>query len=47
MPPVWLEASNGIVFSATGFLALVFFVALLAKLLPVSFRYWWVAVVRS
>ncbi len=47
VPPVWLEASNGMVFAATGFVAFAFFVALLAKLLPVAFRYWWVAESRG
>jgi len=40
VPPTWLAASNGIIFAATGFVALVFFVALLAKMMPVAFRYW-------
>jgi nitric oxide reductase subunit B len=43
VPPAWLAAWNGILFAATGFVALVFFVALLWKLMPVAFRYWWVA----
>ena len=47
VPPVWLEASNGMVFAATGFVAFAFFVALLAKLVPVAFRYWWVAESRG
>ncbi len=38
VPPKWLAASNGIVFSATGGLALVFFALLLARLLPAAFR---------
>lgn len=41
--PQWLTEWNGILFALTGFVALVFFVALLAKLMPVAFRYWWVA----
>lgn len=43
VPPAWLASWNGILFAATGFVALVFFVALLAKLMPIAFRYWWVA----
>ena len=42
VPPVWLSAWNGILFAATGFISLLFFVALLAKLWPIAFRYWWV-----
>jgi len=42
VPPAWLAAWNGILFAATGFVAMVFFIALLAKLMPVAFRYWWV-----
>ena len=45
--PAWLAASNGIVFAATGFLALVFFTALLAKLFGPAFRYWWVSPDRA
>ena len=47
VPPSWLATWNGILFAATGFVALVFFVALLARLLPVSFRYWWVTEERA
>ena len=46
MPPVWLPMWNGILFAVTGFIALVFFVALLCKLMPVAFRYWWVSDAR-
>lgn len=42
VPPAWLATWNGILFAATGFIALLFFVALLAKLWPLAFRYWWV-----
>lgn len=42
VPPAWLASWNGILFATTGFVAMVFFVALLAKLMPVAFRYWWV-----
>ena len=45
--PAWLAASNGIIFTATGSVALYFFGALLGRLLPVAFRYWWVAPKRS
>lgn len=47
VPPAWLPMWNGILFAATGFVALVFFVALLWKLVPVAFRYWWVSEVRA
>lgn len=47
VPPAWLPMWNGILFAATGFVALVFFVALLGKLMPVAFRYWWVAEERA
>jgi nitric oxide reductase subunit B len=47
VPPGWLAAWNGILFASTGFVALVFFVALLARLLPVAFRYWWVTERRA
>lgn len=47
VPPAWLAASNGIVFAVTGFVALVFFVALLARMFPVAFRYWWVTERRA
>jgi nitric oxide reductase subunit B len=43
VPPAWLSAWNGILFASTGFISLIFFVALLAKLWPIAFRYWWVA----
>jgi nitric oxide reductase subunit B len=46
VPPAWLAAWNGILFAVTGFVALLFFAALLARLLPVSFRYWWVSEAR-
>ena len=42
VPPAWLSAWNGILFASTGFISLIFFVALLAKLWPIAFRYWWV-----
>ncbi len=45
--PVWIEAWNGILFAVTGSVALVFFIALLWKLLPVAFRYWWVTEERA
>ncbi|MDA0329891.1 MAG: cbb3-type cytochrome c oxidase subunit I [Gemmatimonadetes bacterium] len=45
--PTWLSAWNGVAFSATGFVALLFFAALLIKLLPIAFRYWWVAEARA
>ncbi len=47
VPPSWLPMWNGILFTVTGFFALVFFVALLFKLTPVAFRYWWVSDVRA
>lgn len=47
VPPAWLPMWNGILFAATGFVALVFFVALLWKLMPVAFRYWWVSETRA
>jgi nitric oxide reductase subunit B len=47
VPPAWLAASNGIVFAVTGLVALYFFGALLSRLFPVAFRYWWVASTRS
>jgi hypothetical protein len=34
-------------FAATGTLALVFFVALLLRLWPAAFRYWWVSAERT
>jgi nitric oxide reductase subunit B len=45
--PAWLAAWNGIIFAATGFLALIFFTALLARLIPIAFRYWWVTPERA
>ena len=45
--PAWLAAWNGILFAATGFFALLFFTALLARLIPIAFRYWWVAPERA
>jgi len=47
VPPAWLPMWNGILFAATGFVALVFFAALLWKLMPVAFRYWWVSETRA
>jgi nitric oxide reductase subunit B len=47
VPPAWLAAWNGILFAATGTLALVFFVALLVRLWPAAFRYWWVSAERT
>ena len=47
VPPTWLAAWNGIVFAATGVVAMVFFVMLLARLIPIAFRYWWVAPERA
>jgi nitric oxide reductase subunit B len=47
VPPTWLAAWNGIVFAATGIVAMVFFVMLLARLIPIAFRYWWVAPERA
>ena len=47
VPPVWLAAWNGILFAATGFIALIFFVLLLARLIPIAFRYWWVTPQRA
>jgi len=43
VPPTWLANWNGVLFAATGVVALLFFVLLLARLVPVAFRYWWVA----
>lgn len=42
VPPAWMAAWDGIVFAGTGFVALLFFAALLSKLFPPAFRYWWV-----
>jgi len=47
VPPAWLAAWNGVLFASTGFIALVFFVILLARLIPVAFRYWWVSAERA
>ena len=47
VPLAWLPMWNGILFTATGFIALFFFVALLWKLIPIAFRYWWVSDVRA
>lgn len=47
VPLAWLPMWNGILFTATGFIALFFFVALLWKLMPIAFRYWWVSDVRA
>lgn len=47
VPPAWLATWNGVLFAATGFVAVVFFVALLARLWPVAFRYWWVSERRA
>lgn len=44
--PVWLAAWNGILFAATGFVTLLFFGALIDRLFPVAFRYWWVSAER-
>jgi heme/copper-type cytochrome/quinol oxidase subunit 1 len=38
VPPAWLGASSGIMFSATGTLAFVFFSSILVTLIPCSFR---------
>ena len=43
VPPTWLANWNGVLFAATSVVALLFFVLLLARLVPVAFRYWWVA----
>ena len=43
LPPTLLAQWNGILFATTGFVALIFFVALLVRLFPVAFRYWWVS----
>jgi hypothetical protein len=42
LPPAWLSRWNGVLFASTGTVAMVFFVALLWRLSPVAFRYWWV-----
>lgn len=47
VPPAWLPMWNGILFAATGLVALLFFVALLWQLAPVAFRYWWVSETRA
>jgi heme/copper-type cytochrome/quinol oxidase subunit 1 len=38
VPPTWLGAWNGVMLSASGAVALVFFAALLATLMPLAFR---------
>jgi heme/copper-type cytochrome/quinol oxidase subunit 1 len=45
--PAWLARWNGVLFASTGAVALVFFVALLLRLYPVAFRYWWVSEERG
>ena len=47
VPPTWLAAWNGVLFAATGAVALLFFVLLLARLIPIAFRYWWVAAEKA
>jgi nitric oxide reductase subunit B len=47
VPPAWLDAWNGILFSATGFFVLIFLGRLLDRLMPVAFRYWWVTARRA
>ncbi len=47
VPPGWITAWSGIGFAVTGALALVFFVALLLKLWPPAFRYFWVSPERA
>jgi nitric oxide reductase subunit B len=47
VPISWLAQWNGIIFAATGFFVLIFFGALLSKMLPLSFRYWWVSERRA
>jgi len=47
VPPTWLAAWNGVLFAATGAVGLVFFVLLLARLIPIAFRYWWVAAEKA
>lgn len=42
VPPAWLAQWNGVLFASTGTVALVFFVAMLWRLYPAAFRYWWV-----
>ena len=43
VPPTWLANWNGVLFAATGVVALLFFVLLLARLVPVAVSDWWVA----
>ena len=45
--PAWLARWNGVLFASTGTVALVFFAALLWRLYPVAFRYWWVTEERG
>ena len=47
VPPTWLPMWNRRLVAATGFIALVFFLALLWKLIPLAFRYWWVSEIRA
>lgn len=47
VPPAWLANWNGILFATTGFAVLLFFVALLTRLMPVAFRYWDVSETRA
>jgi nitric oxide reductase subunit B len=47
VPPMWLATWNGVAFAGTGLLVLIFFSALLWRLIPVAFRYWWVAEQRT
>ena len=45
--PAWLAGSNGVLFAGTGCVAAVFFGALLWRLCPIAFRYWWVSEERA
>ena len=47
VPPAWLAGSNGVLFAGTGVVAAVFFGALLWRLCPIAFRYWWVSEKRA
>ena len=47
VPPAWLAGSNGVLFAGTGVVAAVFFSALLWRLCPIAFRYWWVSEKRA
>ena len=47
VPPAWLVGSNGVLFAGTGGIAAVFFGALLWRLYPIAFRYWWVSEERA